>query len=105
MKLLGDLFLLTGGIFMFLAALGLLRMPDVYTRLQAGTKAATLGALSILIGISFHYPSWSLKILLIAFFILLTSPVGSSTIARAAHLSGYSPVTINNEDKEDSWSG
>ena len=84
MTLLGDLFLLTGAIFMFLAALGLIRMPDVYTRLQAGTKAATLGSIALLIGVGFHYPAWGFKLLLIALFILLTSPVGSSTVARAA---------------------
>lgn len=100
MNLLGDIFLLTGSIFMFLAALGLLRMPDIYTRLQAGTKAATLGSLAILIGISLHHPGWSLKLILIAFFVLLTSPVGSSTIARAAYLRGYKPITLNMENIE-----
>jgi len=103
MNLLGDIFLLTGAVFMFLAALGLLRMPDVYTRLQAGTKAATLGSLAMLIGIGLHYPSWSFKLVLIAFFILLTSPVGSSTIARAAQICGYMPFTANADmEKEKS---
>jgi len=95
MTLLGDLFLLTGAIFMFLAALGLIRMPDVYTRLQAGTKAATLGSIALLIGVGFHYPAWGFKLLLIALFILLTSPVGSSTIARAAQICGQRPLTID----------
>jgi multicomponent Na+:H+ antiporter subunit G len=101
MTLLGDIFLLAGAIFMFLASLGLLRMPDVYTRLQAGTKAATLGSLALLVGIGFHYPAWVPKLLLIAFFILLTSPVGSSTIARAARLCGHEPLTMKADmDKE-----
>ncbi len=51
MRLIADLFLLAGAFFTFLAALGLLRMPDVYNRIQVGTKAATLGALSFFIGI------------------------------------------------------
>ncbi len=88
MNLIGDLFITLGALFLFFGALGLIRMPDVFTRLQAGTKAATLGALAMLIGVAFHHPDWSFKLLLIALFILFTSPVGSSTIARAAKLRG-----------------
>lgn len=84
MNLVGDLFLALGGLFMFFGALGLVRMPDVFTRLQAGTKAATLGALALLVGVALHRPEWAFKLLLIGLFILFTSPVGSSTIARAA---------------------
>jgi multicomponent Na+:H+ antiporter subunit G len=91
MSLLGDLLILIGAAFMFLGALGLMRMPDVYTRIQAGTKAVTLGSLAILLGIAAHQPGWWAKLLLIALFILLTSPLGSSTIIRAARLSGLEP--------------
>ena len=51
MRLIADLFLILGAAFALLGALGLLRMPDVYNRIQAGTKAVTLGALSFLIGV------------------------------------------------------
>lgn len=88
MNWLGDIFLLVGAAFCFLGALGLLRMPDVYNRLQAGTKAVTLGTLAILIGVGFRHPEWWSKLLVIAGFVLLTNPVGSSTIARAFHRSG-----------------
>ncbi len=91
MRWAGDILILVGALFMFLGALGLLRMPDVYNRIQAGTKAVTLGSLAILLGVAFLEPAWSLKLLIIALFILLTSPVGSSTIARAAYLSGLRP--------------
>jgi len=91
MRLLADLFLLTGALFTFLAALGLLRMPDVYNRIQVGTKAATLGALSFLIGVGILYPGWWLKLLVIAGFVLLTNPVGSSSIARALYIAGIKP--------------
>lgn len=87
----GDLLLLVGSVFMLLGALGLLRMPDVFTRIQAGTKAVTLGSLALLVGLAVHHPAWIPKLLLIAIFVLLTSPVGSSTIARAARLSGLAP--------------
>jgi multicomponent Na+:H+ antiporter subunit G len=87
----GDLLILIGSLFMFLGALGLVRMPDVYTRIQAGTKATTLGALALLGGVAVHQPAWTAKLLLIALFVLLTSPVGSSTLARAARLTGIRP--------------
>ena len=98
MTLLADILLLIGAGFMFLSALGLFRMPDVYTRLQAGTKAATLGAIAVMLGVLVAHPDWAGKLLLIALFILLTSPVGSSTIARSAQRLGIKPWS--DESKE-----
>ncbi|MBT4260930.1 MAG: monovalent cation/H(+) antiporter subunit G [Thiotrichales bacterium] len=83
MDIIADLMLLIGSAFIFLGALGLLRMPDFYSRIQAGTKAVTLGAVALLIGVALHQPLWSSKLLLIALFILMTNPIGSSTLARA----------------------
>jgi multicomponent Na+:H+ antiporter subunit G len=91
MRLVADIFLLMGALFMFLGALGLIRMPDVYSRIQAGTKAATLGALCFLISIALFFPVWWPKLLVIAGFIMFTNPVGSSTIARSVYISGTSP--------------
>ncbi len=99
MIILGNLFIILGAAFLFLGALGLVRMPDVYNRIQAGTKAVTLGSLAILFGVAFHHPAWLPKLLLIALFILLTSPVGSSTIARAAYLAGLKPFTLSSKEK------
>jgi NADH-quinone oxidoreductase subunit M len=61
-RLLADLILLIGATFTLLGALGLVRMPDVYNRIQAGTKAVTLGALSLLLGIGLLYPQWWSKL-------------------------------------------
>jgi multicomponent Na+:H+ antiporter subunit G len=97
MRLIADFWLLLGGMFCLLGALGLLRMPDVYNRIQAGTKAGTLGALSFLIGVGFLYPDWWPKLLAIAGFILFTNPVGSATIARALYLSGVRPWLATQE--------
>lgn len=91
MRLAGDIFLIIGALFCLLSAIGLLRMPDTYNRIQAGTKAGTLGALSLLLGVGLLNPEWWAKLLVIAGFILFTSPVGSSTIARAIHLAGIKP--------------
>lgn len=91
MNLIGDILLVIGCTFIALGSLGLIRMPDVYNRLQAGTKAATLGAMSVLLGIGFHHPDWWAKLLVIAGFVLFTNPVGSSTIARASRKAGIEP--------------
>ena len=95
MTVIGDLLLVLGCAFIALGSLGLLRMPYVYNRLQAGTKAATLGAIAILLGIGFHHPDWWSKLLVIAGFVLFTNPVGSSTIARAARLAGIKPWQVS----------
>jgi len=99
--LLADIFLLLGSVFIALGSLGLVRMPDVYNRLQAGTKSATLGVLSLLLGIGLHYPDWWAKLLVIAGFIMFTNPVGSSTIARAARSAGI-PVWTKDGKRGDS---
>ncbi len=91
MRIFADLFLLAGALFAFLAALGLVRMPDTYNRIQAGTKAATLGVIAMLIGVGMLYPHWWAKLVCIAGFVLFTSPVGSSTLARALHVTGVAP--------------
>ena len=91
MNLIADLLLLLGAFFMFLSALGIVRMPDVYTRLQAGTKAATLGAIAVILSVLVMHGDWAGKLILIILFVMLTSPVGSSTIARSALLTSNKP--------------
>ena len=97
MSVFADIFLVIGCAFIAIGSLGLLRMPDVYNRLQAGTKAATLGAMALLLGIGLHHPDWWPKLLVIAGFILFTNPVGSSTIARAARITGIKPWSVDQE--------
>ena len=55
MKIIGDILLIISGLFYALGGLGLLRMPDVYNRAQAGTKATTLGTFSALIALCFYF--------------------------------------------------
>lgn len=92
MSTVGYIFMIIGGIFYALGGFGIFRMPDVFNRIQAGTKATTLGTFSLLIGIGFANPTWFLKIILIIIFISLTNPIGSSVLSRAAYLSGVKPV-------------
>ncbi|MBB3809459.1 monovalent cation/H(+) antiporter subunit G [Pseudochelatococcus contaminans] len=87
-EIIGSLVVLLGAFFLFSAGLGVLRMPDAYTRIQAGTKATTLGNLLVLLGLGIHNPDWALKLLLIAGFVLMTNPVSSHALSRAAHRIG-----------------
>lgn len=80
--------IIAGGVFYAAGGLGLLRMPSIYTRAQAGTKATTLGTMLTMVGVGVIHPEWLLKILLIIVFIVLTNPVGSSTLIRSAYKSG-----------------
>lgn len=84
-ELIGSILILAGAFFLFSAGLGLLRMPDAYTRIQAGTKASTLGNLLLLAGLGFYHPDWALKLLVIAYFVMLTNPLSSHALSRAAH--------------------
>jgi len=82
------IFMILGGLFLALGGFGVFRMPDVLNRIQAGTKATTLGAFSLILGVVLANPGWLLKIALIIVFIAITNPVGSSVLARAAYKSG-----------------
>ncbi|MFW6163159.1 MAG: monovalent cation/H(+) antiporter subunit G [Planctomycetota bacterium] len=71
-------------------AIGLVRLPDVYNRVQAATKCVTLGTCFILVGVFAHagFSALGVKALLCALFVVLTSPVGAHAIARGAHIGG-----------------
>ncbi len=82
------IFVFIGAVFLFLGALGILRLPDVYNRLQAGTKATTLGAFGAIIGAGLLRPEWLPKAIIIAVFILMTNPISSHALARASYRRG-----------------
>lgn len=88
LEIVGGLLLVAGTAFLLLGGLGLVRMPDVFNRIQAGTKATTLGTLLSLAGAACLQPDWALKLLLIGLFILFTNPLSSQVMARGAHRSG-----------------
>ncbi len=80
---------LIGAVFIFLSSLGVLRMPDPLNRLQTSTKSVTLGNLLILLGAILAVPSYWWKFLLVAFFVLISSPVSASTLSRISYLRGF----------------
>ncbi|MGV3516030.1 monovalent cation/H(+) antiporter subunit G [Luteitalea sp.] len=81
---------MTGAAFALLAAVGVLRMPDVFTRMQASTKASTLGLGCLLLGAALQWGDFGsfVRLASIGAFILLTTPVAGHMIARAAYLAG-----------------
>jgi len=91
MEYIGMALILIGGIFLFLGALGIFRMPDIYSRLQAGTKASTLGAMSTILGVGFIQPDWLIKVIIIVIFIAVANPLSSHALARASYRSGVAP--------------
>ncbi|MBU1007211.1 MAG: monovalent cation/H(+) antiporter subunit G [Candidatus Omnitrophica bacterium] len=86
----GLVFISVGLFFDFVGCLGLVRLPDVYNRLQASTKCVTLGTCSILFGAFLIHgmTAAGTKSLLCILFLILTSPVSAHALARAAHKSG-----------------
>jgi multicomponent Na+:H+ antiporter subunit G len=79
---------LAGSGFALLAAVGVLRMPDVFTRMQASTKASTLGLGCLLLGAAIQLGDFAavIRVASIGAFVLLTTPVAGHVIARAAYL-------------------
>lgn len=79
-----------GAAFTFFGCLGLLRLPDVYNRLQASTKCVTFGTMFMLVAVVVQAGLGSLgvKAIVCLLFILITSPTAAHAIARGAHHSG-----------------
>jgi multicomponent Na+:H+ antiporter subunit G len=84
------IFLLLGAIFMLLSAIGILRMPDLYTRMSTTSKAASLGAGCMLVAVAVYFGETSVTMRVVAtvLFIFLTVPVAAHVIGRAAYRGG-----------------
>ncbi len=79
-----------GALFVLLAAIGIVRMPDLYLRISVTTKAATLGVGMILIAAALYFGEASIttRALAIVFFLLLTAPVAAHLIGKASYFVG-----------------
>jgi len=84
---------LLGAVFGLLAAIGIVRLPDLYTRLHAASKAGVVGAGLILIAVALISTDGSaiLRAILGIIFLLLSTPIAAHLLARAAHKAGEMP--------------
>ena len=89
-EVLTSIILVLGSLFCLLAGVGMLRLPDLLTRMHAATKAGTFGAGLILIAeaVFYHDTGITLRALAAIVFLLLTAPVAAHLIGRAAYHSG-----------------
>ena len=82
-------------------------MPDVYTRLQAGTKATTLGGMSLILGVGFLKVeddwTWMVKVLIIVIFIAFSNPISSHALARAMYKRKRYPFIKNDDGNMDAY--
>jgi multicomponent Na+:H+ antiporter subunit G len=104
-QIIGYIFIVIGLGFDIFGCIGLLRLPDVYNRLQATTKCVTLGTSSILLGtfILKGLCTTGIKAILVAIFLLLTSPVAAHALARGAHKAGVKlwPKSVVDKYEQD----
>jgi multicomponent Na+:H+ antiporter subunit G len=110
--ILAIVFLVGGGFFLLVSTVGLLRLPDFFSRSHAVGKSETLGSLLILTGLAVHN-GWGLesgKLFLIVLLIAVTNPSGIHTLTRAALRKGLE-IWVHPEDRgrteapdaEDTW--
>ncbi len=83
-----------GALFIFLAAIGFVRMPDLYLRMSVTTKAATLGIGLLLVCAAIHFDTTAItsRVAAIILFMILTAPVGAHLIGRASYFIGSNPL-------------
>lgn len=92
------LLLLAGSIFAVVSAVGVVRLPDLYTRMHAASKAGVVGAGLILLAVALISADYAvvLRAILGIVFLVLTTPVSAHLLARAAYLSGVKPDGATN---------
>ena len=93
--------LLLGAGFTLLAALGMVRLPDLYTRMHAASKAGAVGGGFILLAVALHSQdaAVALRAILGIIFIFLTTPVSAHLLAKASYISGYRPCEETSVDE------
>lgn len=93
-NLLAGVLILAGAFFAFVAAVGLWRFPDIYSRMHAASKAGTLGSGFVLLALAVHAGDTATVTRALAgiVFFLLTAPISAHLLARAAYVVGYGLV-------------
>ena len=92
--------LVTGSCFAVVGGIGLLRLPEFYTRIHAGGITDTLGAGPILVGLMLQSGDWLLvfKLAMILFLLLITSPTSAHALCKAARAHGLEPQPVDEGD-------
>lgn len=95
------LFILSGIFFLLIGSIGIIRLPDFYSRTHATSKSDTLGLMLIIAGlIIFEGLNLnSAKLLMVLIFIALANPIGSHALARAAHKTGVKPYFTETQEE------
>jgi len=93
-----------GGTFVFIGGVGVLRMPNLYTRIHAASLTDTMGAILIIVGVMLQAGASlaAIKLAAILLFLLLTSPTASNALASAALLAGLRPCDTVASHEEQS---
>ena len=104
-EILAVLSILVGAVFSFLSAVGLIRLPDLYSRAHAASKSSTMGVLFILVGTFLFFimeGTFSIRLFLGIFFVFLTAPVAAHVIVRSAY---RSKVPLAEQSVQDDLKG
>lgn len=103
-EILSGIFLLSGTLFILLSAIGVLKMPDLFTRMSATTKASTLGVGLVLVGTAVFWMDIGIatRVVSIIIFLFLTAPVSAHIIGRAAY---FDKVPLWDKTKIDELKG
>ena len=94
----GFIFMIGGLFFCTVGVVGIMRFPDVYSRIHASGKISSLGIIGILIGTAFLMPATAFEGIVIGIFLLVSSPVASHAIALAAHRQGIPRANVVRDD-------
>jgi len=102
-EVISGIFIFLGTLICLISAIGLVRLPDVYTRSHAASKSSTVGVLFILIGTLLYFVIsegyFSIRLILGIIFVFLTAPVAAHVICRSAYRSGV-PLTDTSAEDE-----
>ena len=94
MEWMGGILICAGGLAVIIGALGLVRLPDVYSRIHASGVVDTAGVALMVLGMILLAPSWLVvvKLVFIGIFLFFTSPIAGHAIAQVAHDQGVKPA-------------
>jgi multicomponent Na+:H+ antiporter subunit G len=89
-EIIGYGLMLVGAFFIFVAAVGVVRLPDLFMRMHANTKSATLGVGCIMLGTALYFGEITVtaRAMIVIIFLFITAPISSHLLARAAYFSG-----------------